>query len=133
MQEKESPKKKNLSEKFNSLFNQDLNEDRFVIKFKKLKQDILDFIAKIKTIRNIKENNFELGKKHYSMGNFDDAVMRFKMVTWFDPNYADGWLWLGKSYIANGKKPDAVNALKKALALRSNWPEAQEMLKTANS
>jgi tetratricopeptide (TPR) repeat protein len=133
MQDKESPKKKNLSEKYHSLFTKGIDDERIVIKFKKLKQDFLEFIEKLKTIRNVKGNNFELGKKHYSLGNFDDAVMRFKMVTWLDPNYADGWYWLGKSYIANSKKPEAVDALKKALALRPNWPEAQDMLKMASS
>jgi tetratricopeptide (TPR) repeat protein len=133
MQEKESPKKKNFLEKLQSPFSSEIGQEKIVIRFKKWKKEISELIEKLKTIGNLRENNFELGKKHYSLGNFDDAVMRFKFVTLLDQNYADAWYWLGRSYIANGKKPDAVNSLKKALAIKPNWPEAHEMLKVASS
>ncbi len=133
MQEKESPKKKKIFERLQRPFSKEISEENIVIKFNQLKKMAADFFDKLKTIRNVKENNFELGKKHYSLGNFDDAVMRFKFVTWLDQNYADGWYWLGVSYIANGKKAEAASSLKKALALKPDWQQAQDALKTAAS
>ncbi len=133
MQEKESPTNKSFGEKFQESFKEEMKKEKLVQKFQKWKKEITSFVMNLKNIRNVESNNYELGKKHYALGNFDDAVMRFKMVTWINPNNADGWYWLGKSYIAIGKKEQAQVALKTAMKLRPNWPEAAELLNVANN
>lgn len=132
MQEKESPTNKSFGEKFQESFKDEIKKEKLVQKFQKWKSEIAAFVMNLKNIRNVESNNYELGKKHYGLGNFDDAVMRFKLVTWVNPNSADGWYWLGKSYIAIGKNEQAQAAIKNALKLRPNWPEAAELLNTAS-
>lgn len=96
------------------------------------RKDIVVFIRDLKRIRDILKNNYELGKKHYDLGNFEDAIMRFKFVTWMDPKQANAWYWLGASYLAVNKKPEARKALKKALEIKPDWQEGRDMLKAAS-
>lgn len=90
------------------------------------------FISNIKSARNVAKNNYDLGKKHYELGNFGDAVMRFKLVTWLEPKQSAGWLWLGKSYVAAENIAQARGALLKALEINPDLQEAKELLKAAS-
>ena len=46
-------------------------------------------------------NNYELGRKFLKTGQAGDAVMRFKIVTWMEPDEAEAWYYLGCAYLAN--------------------------------
>lgn len=132
MQQKQSPTKKNLLNNLKNSFKEELAKEGIGQKFQKLKKNAVVFITDLQKIRDITKNNYELGKKHYDLGNFDDAVFRFKFLTWMDPKNADSWYWLGASYIAVDKKPSAVVALKKALELKPDWQEAKDLLRAAS-
>lgn len=132
MQEEESPKKKNLLKNLQDSFENEFTKEGLGKKLQSWKNDILVFITNLKKIRDIAKNNYELGRKHYDLGNFDDAVFRLRIVTWMEPKHADGWYWMGASYIALDKKENAKSALKKALEIRPNWQEAKDMLKVAS-
>lgn len=82
-------------------------------------------IAKFKTIV---ENNIEVGKRHFKAGNLKDAELRFKLATWINAKSAEGWYWLGRSYLAQGKKMQAAQALNRALALKPGHEETLYML-----
>lgn len=98
--------------------------------FYKLKHVITELISNLRNLDNIAKNNYVLGKQHYELGNFSDAIMRFKIVTWLEPKHADAWYRLASSYMAMDKKPKAKEALTKAIQLKPNWQEAQDMLKS---
>lgn len=99
-------------------------------RLRKWKDDTVVFINSLHKMKDILGSNFELGKKHFALGNFDDAVMRFKFVTWLDAKHANAWYWLGKSYLAQDNKPQGLAALKKAIKLRPTLQEAIDLLET---
>jgi tetratricopeptide (TPR) repeat protein len=132
MQEEESSKKKDFVKDLGTSFKNEMSKEGLAKNLKKWKNDIVVFISTLKKVRDIVKNNYELGKKHYDLGNFDDAVFRFKFLTWMDTKHADGWYWLGASYIAQDKKQNAKIALKRALEIRPNFQEARDMLKVAS-
>jgi|GEM_PF-3013814 len=80
---------------------------------------------------NILKANFELGQKHYNLGNFEDAVLRFKFVIWLEPKHANGWYWLGISHLAAGQKPAGIKALQKAISLKPDLQVARDALAVA--
>lgn len=133
MPEKKSPKKKEVLEAAKKSFKKELSQAALKNRMRRYKDDVIVFITSLKKIRNMTENNYELGKKHYNLGNFDDAVFRLQFVTWMEPRNASAWYWLGASYLAANKKSAARKALKKALELKPDWQDAQEMLKAASS
>lgn len=81
--------------------------------------------------RNFAKNNFELGITHFRKGNVQDAVFRFKLVTWMNPGHADGWYWLGRSLLRDGKKSQAVTALQKAQQMKPGQEDTSYMLAVA--
>jgi len=105
----------------------------FAEKFAQWKKDLLKLWADLYKFRDIFKANFELGKKHYGLGNFSDAVLRFKFVVWLEPKYAAGWYWLGLSHLALAQKPAAIKALKKATEIRPDWQEAHDALNSAQN
>ncbi len=82
--------------------------------------------------RDIGKNNFTLGVRHFQLGNIRDAVLRLKMATWMDPTHAEAWYYLGRSLMADGKNPQAIAALTKALKLNPSHEETAYMLALAS-
>lgn len=81
--------------------------------------------------RDILQNNYNLGQEHLNLGHYRDAVFRFKIVTWIDPNYFGAWYGLGCAYLGIGEKSPARQALKKALQLKPGDEETTYMLAMA--
>ncbi len=81
--------------------------------------------------RDFTKNNFEQGLGHFKQGNVQDAVFRFKLVTWQNKNHADGWYWLGRSLLRDGKKEQALAALQKAQQLKPGQEDTNYMLAVA--
>lgn len=98
---------------------------RFLNRFK---NSILLFLSSFGKLSNIVKSNFDLGKKHLAQGNFGDAIFRFKIVVWLEPEQAAGWYFLGKTYFAYGNKVRAEEALKKAIAIKPDFQEAAKLL-----
>lgn len=132
MLEEESANKKDFVKDIGNSLKNELKKDPFGKKLQRFKHGIITLITSLKQARNIVKNNYELGRKHYELGNFDDAVLRFKFLTWMEPRHADGWYWLGVSYMAVDKKPNAKAALIKAVAIKPDFPEAKDLLKAAS-
>ena len=98
----------------------------------KIKKKLTKHIDRLKTITNVAENNYRVGIKHYNLGNYEDAILRFKIVIKLEPNNHNAHYWLGVSQLADGKKkPQAIASLKQALFLKPDFLEAQEFLKLA--
>src|SRR5690606_29947932 len=75
-------------------------------------------------LRNFSASNYELGVKHFDAGHVNDALLRFRLVTWSDPKNANAWYYLGRSLIANGQPDKAAAALRRALLLQPKHEEA---------
>lgn len=78
--------------------------------------------------KDIIKNNYELGHRHLQLGNVNDAIMRFRFVTWLDPKRVDAYYYLGCSYLAKNEKGKARAAFEKTLKLRPVHEEALYML-----
>jgi predicted TPR repeat methyltransferase len=93
----------------------------------KLRKIITDVTYKLK---HLPQANFELGQRFANNGNVNDAMFRFRIATWFAPNFARAWYNLGCCQLALGKKPLAIASFRKVLALEPNNTEAIFMLAT---
>lgn len=93
---------------------------------------LTDFIQTWEKARDITRNNYELGLRHLLLGNLNDAVLRFKLVTWLDPKHALAWYYLGCSYLADNKPVLAQKAFRTCLQLTPDFAEANYMLAVAS-
>lgn len=78
--------------------------------------------------RDIVKNNYSLGIRHFTLGHPKDAVLRFKLTTWFSPGHTDAWYYLGRAYIMNGKQGAATAAFRKAQTLKSSYKDTDALL-----
>ena len=85
-------------------------------------------VRNLEKARDVEQNNYELGLRHLALRNLSDAIFRFRFVTWLNPKRAEAWYFLGCSYMAAEKKPQARDALRRALALKPLYEEANYML-----
>jgi predicted TPR repeat methyltransferase len=92
---------------------------------------VTELIRNWQKLHDITKNNYELGLHHLRLQNISDAVLRFRFVTWLDPKHADGWYYLGISYMAERKTKQALNAFRHALRARPKYEEAAYMLAVA--
>ena len=67
------------------------------------------------------ETAFERGLALFNQGRFDDATEYFERSTDEDPNYAEAYLYLGRSYLSARRWRDAIQPLRTAYRLA---PEA---------
>ena len=74
------------------------------------------------------KNNYRLGLNHFRQGHVHDAMLRLKVVTWLDKGAADPWYYLGRTYLAQGKRALAEQALKQALARKAAYPGVDKIL-----
>lgn len=81
---------------------------------------------------NLRQNNFDLGVSHLKKGNISDAVFRFTIVTWLEPQNAAAWYYLGRSQIADGKTDLGIKSLNKSLQLQPKNEEARYLLAVAD-
>ncbi len=79
-------------------------------------------------LKDIPGTNYKLGLHHLRAGNLDDAILRFKMVTFLVPEKAEAHYYLGKSLIMSGDLEAAKVALEKALSLKPGFPEVKYIM-----
>lgn len=132
MPEKKSPKKQLEKINFKQEFISQIKNIWVTRFFYDLIQTFKEIFFTLKTTKKMAQNNYELGRRNYDQGAFEDAIFRFRLQLWFDEKDANGWYWLGRSYYIVGKKPNARNSFKKALQLNPDWPEAKEALRIAS-
>ncbi|MGZ3452410.1 MAG: tetratricopeptide repeat protein [Polyangiales bacterium] len=56
-------------------------------------------------------------------GQHDDAIGKLKALTVATPNRAEAWYFLGKEYLGQDKRSDAVAPLRKAKEIDGDWPD----------
>ncbi len=84
--------------------------------------------ALINKAGNIAENNIKLGKYHFYKGNFSDAIMRFKGVTFLQPENATAYYYLGRCYLEKKDKPIAIRCFDDCLKYDKSFTQAQYYL-----
>lgn len=92
---------------------------------------IVNFLKNWEKFKDIVKNNFELGQRHLALGNYNDAVLRFRLVIWLDPKHMQAWYYLGATYMAKGDKKKAAEAFRKALELKPGDENAIYLLTVA--
>lgn len=107
-------------------------KDELLQTLKDTRQQIVTWFKQWDKAKDIIKNNFELGQRHLSLGNLNDALLRFKFVVWLDPNHANAWYHLGATYMAKGNRGKAAVAFRKALELKPGNEEALYLLTVAS-
>ena len=62
-------------------------------------------------------DSFEAGMASFNQGQFDSAIQHFRQSTLENPNSAQAYLYLGRSYISAGRWKSAVQPLRTAFRL----------------
>ena len=78
--------------------------------------------------RDLPRTNFGLGCDFAERGLWNDAIFRFKIAIWLQPNFPQAWYNLGTCYLRLGKRAAAKRAYQKTLSMRPNHTEATYML-----
>jgi tetratricopeptide (TPR) repeat protein len=83
------------------------------------------------TLRGFKaENNFERGLSLFNQARFEEAVPYFERATRENPNFAEAYFYLGRSYISLSRWRSAIQPLRAAfrLAPRESQGEIMNLL-----
>ena len=78
-------------------------------------------------LSKIAQNNYRLGLLHMENGRLMDAILRLKMVLWFEPQHRDAWYQLGRAQLERGKRQPAIAAFRKTLRIDPKFTEAAYM------
>ena len=62
-------------------------------------------------------NSFEEGMASFNQGHFDSAIQHFRQSSLENPNSAQAFLYLGRSYISVGRWKSAIQPLRTAFRL----------------
>ena len=62
-------------------------------------------------------DSFEAGMASFNQGQFDSAIQHFRQSTLENPNSAQAFLYLGRSYISAGRWRSAIQPLRTAFRL----------------
>lgn len=79
---------------------------------------------------NLAGINFELGCQYLEQGNADDAIFRFRVVTWISPDDVRGWYMLAMAYYARGDRGKAQRYVNKALTINPTHEDAKALYQT---
>ena len=75
------------------------------------------FLSSCSTLKVYNPDSFEQGLALFNQGHFDTAIHHFKRSTFENPNSAQGYLYLGRSYISMGRWKHAIRPLRTAFRL----------------
>jgi cytochrome c-type biogenesis protein CcmH/NrfG len=62
-------------------------------------------------------DSFEAGMVSFNQGQFNSAIQHFRQSTFENPNSAQAFLYLGRSYISTGRWKSAIQPLRTAFRL----------------
>ena len=63
------------------------------------------------------KNEFDRGMALFNSGEYQKAIPHFQKASEMDPDFADAYLYLGRSYLNMGKWVEAISPLRTALRL----------------
>lgn len=68
-----------------------------------------------KTAETTWQEQYDLGVRYLSDGNYEEAIIAFTAAIEIDPKQAEGYMRLAEAYEANGEIEEALNALQSGL------------------
>jgi tetratricopeptide (TPR) repeat protein len=71
------------------------------------------------------KNEFDQGMAFFNRGHYEKAIPHFEKATEIDPDFADAYLYLGKSYLNLSKWGQAIAPLRTALRLSPDKSKIQ--------
>jgi len=74
------------------------------------------------------EQYFNAGVNYYDAGGYDDALSYFDYCAQIDPNVPGLYQYIGNTYFALGRTPEAIAAFEKALTLNPNDEQLRSWL-----
>jgi len=83
--------------------------------------------AKVR-LRDLPKTNFDLGYRFSEQNKLYDAVFRFRIVLFLNPDYPNAWFNLGSCYFRMGKPKEATEPLREALKRDPSNTHAKFML-----
>jgi len=72
-------------------------------------------------------SSFEQGLALFNHGRFDEAIPYFESATHEDPNFAEGYFYLGRSYIGVSRWRSAIHPLRTAFRLAPREAQGEIM------
>jgi Flp pilus assembly protein TadD len=72
-------------------------------------------------------DSFEAGMASFNQGQFDSAIQHFRQSTLENPNSAQAYLYLGRSYISAGRWKSAIQPLRTAFRLSPHEAKGEIM------
>jgi tetratricopeptide (TPR) repeat protein len=80
---------------------------------------VVALLSSCATLRSLTpgHNSFEDGLALFNQGQFDSAIQYFRQSTFENPNSAQAYLYLGRSYISLGRWKSAIQPLRTAFRL----------------
>lgn len=74
-------------------------------------------------LQDIPGTNYDLGLHHMRLGNFNDAILRFRMVCFLVPEHVDAHYHLGRCLAVTGNNDDARKEFEKVLSLKPGYSD----------
>ncbi|MCI5049902.1 MAG: methyltransferase domain-containing protein [Rickettsiales bacterium] len=94
---------------------------------------IMDWFREISyKINNLVETNYELACQMAADGRVDDAIFRFKILLWLEPNYTEAIYNLGCLYLHKGERQQALDHFTKVLRKQPMHQNAIYMVASIN-
>ena len=98
-----------------------------------VKERSVEFVRECKEAReklkDIPGTNYSLGLKHLKQGNLDDAIMRFRMVSFLKPDNYMAHYQLGRCMIMAGDNDNAKKQFEKTLEINKSDQSTKYQLK----
>jgi predicted TPR repeat methyltransferase len=93
-----------------------------------IKLEYQNVLASFSRLKNLGNANYETGVLHLSRGNVADAILRFRVCLYFQPQNYMAHYNLALCYINQGNTAKAITELQKTLAINPGFDEAKFML-----
>ncbi len=71
------------------------------------------------------QSEFDQGLASFNHGRYEEAIPRFQKATEIDPNFAQAYLYLGRTYLSLRKWREAIPPLRTALRLSPDETEKE--------
>ena len=99
----------------------------------KIKNGFNSLGASKEKLKDIPGTNYKLGVYHMQKGNFSDAILRFKMVCYLDPNNTDSLYHLSRCLLLKGEEKKAQKKLELLMKKEPKHVEGKYLLQKITS
>lgn len=117
--------------------NPDSWKNKFTRLYSHIKNNLSEFFSDLLLMRekmkNLRQTNVDLGKKHIEKGNISDAIFRFKFTKFFWPDCYESYYYLAYCYALKKKNKQAEIILRELIVKEPRSQKAKELLMKVTS